>query len=176
VAQANITPWVGVDLDGTLAHYDHAYSPLVIGPPVPAMLARVKAIIASGMQVRIMTARAYYDTSSPLEAAFNRKVRKNIEDWAEKHVGVRLPVTCVKDYGMVALYDDRAKQVVENTGILVEELLTEARRIDAVDEMCDDLIETALLNGPAPARTLSTTGVDCENRINDALDRAREPQ
>ena len=31
-------------------------------------------------------------------------------------LGVTLAVTCVKDYGMVELWDDRAVQVVMNTG------------------------------------------------------------
>jgi hypothetical protein len=34
-----------------------------------------------------------------------------------------LPVTCKKDYGMIFCVDDRAKQVVPNTGVLLEELL-----------------------------------------------------
>jgi hypothetical protein len=39
-----------------------------------------------------------------------------IGDWCEEHIGVRLPITCTKDYGMVELWDDRAVQVIPNTG------------------------------------------------------------
>ena len=34
--------WIGVDLDGTLAHYDGWKGIEHVGPPIPAMLARVK--------------------------------------------------------------------------------------------------------------------------------------
>lgn len=56
--------WIGVDFDGTLAHYES------------------------------------------WEGA----------DVCEKHFGEVLPITCVKDLGMVELYDDRAVTVQKNTG------------------------------------------------------------
>jgi len=37
-----MNPWIGVDLDGTLAVYDGWRGPEHIGPPVPAMVERVK--------------------------------------------------------------------------------------------------------------------------------------
>lgn len=40
-------------------------------------------------------------------------------DWTEKHIGVRLPATNVKGFGMIAIFDDRAIGVVQNTGELV---------------------------------------------------------
>ncbi len=43
-----------------------------------------------------------------------------IDAWCERHFGRKLPVTCTKDYGMVELWDDRAVQVKENTGIRVD--------------------------------------------------------
>ena len=39
-----------------------------------------------------------------------------IQDWTEKHIGHRLPVTCEKDYGMIELWDDRAVRVIHNKG------------------------------------------------------------
>jgi len=39
--------------------------------------------------------------------------------WCEKHLGLALPVTCVKDMHMIELWDDRAVQVVTNTGMPV---------------------------------------------------------
>lgn len=50
--------WIGVDLDGTLAHYDGWKGPEHIGAPIPAMVERVKAWLAEGKEVRISTARA----------------------------------------------------------------------------------------------------------------------
>lgn len=101
--------WIGVDLDGTLAHHDTWRGLVHIGAPVPAMLARVKAWLAAGRQVRILTARV----SDPAEAAAAREV---IEAWCLEHVGQRLPVTCVKDMHMTELWDDRAVAVAKNTG------------------------------------------------------------
>ena len=49
--------WVGVDLDGTLAHYDKWKGADHIGVPVPRMLERVKLWLSEGMDIRIMTAR-----------------------------------------------------------------------------------------------------------------------
>lgn len=53
------TGWIGVDLDGTLAHYDGGVGVDHIGPPVPAMLTRVKQWLAEGRAVKIFTARVH---------------------------------------------------------------------------------------------------------------------
>jgi hypothetical protein len=39
-----------------------------------------------------------------------------IQDWTQKHLGQRLRVTCSKDIMMIELWDDRAIQVIANTG------------------------------------------------------------
>ena len=39
-----------------------------------------------------------------------------IENWCLKHLGQKLAVTNVKDYNMLELWDDRAVQVIPNTG------------------------------------------------------------
>lgn len=112
--------WVGVDLDGTLAHYDKWVSEDHIGEPIPAMVARVKAWLAEGIEVRIMTARA-----SPVTKV-GRDVERSVRligDWCEQHLGQRLAVTCAKDYAMIELWDDRCVQVVPNTGMPVAELI-----------------------------------------------------
>lgn len=99
--------WIGVDLDGTLAHYDEWRGERHIGKPVPAMVARVRNWLATGLEVRIFTARAFKASPDVIRA---------IEDWSEKHIGQRLEVTCTKDYGMLELWDDRAVSVEPNTG------------------------------------------------------------
>ena len=110
--------WIGVDLDGTLAHYAGWVDELHIGAPVPPMVARVKEWLSQGREVRIFTARV---TEGALNLDGTRRevshVRMAIEDWCELHIGVRLPVTNVKDYSMAELWDDRAVQVVPNTGL-----------------------------------------------------------
>ena len=107
--------WIGVDLDGTLAHYDGWNGATHIGEPVPAMLARVKGWLGEGLDVRIFTARVSHDgtASRATEAMFASYA---IMEWCEKHLGRVLPITNVKDYSMVQLWDDRAVQVRTNTG------------------------------------------------------------
>ena len=107
--------YVGVDLDATLAHYDGWHGPLHIGAPIPRMVRRVKALVARGVRVKVFTARA--SESDPVMRA---RIVKAIQDWTEEHVGFRLEVTNVKDYELVALFDDRAVQVVPNTGVRVD--------------------------------------------------------
>lgn len=97
--------WIGVDLDGTLAHYTGWRGPDHIGEPVPAMLERVRAWIADGVTVKIMTAQATVPEQVP-----------PIKDWLARYGLGDLEVTNAKDFGMVELWDDRAVRVVINTG------------------------------------------------------------
>ena len=39
-------------------------------------------------------------------------------NWCEDHIGQKLPVTNLKDYGLIELWDDRAVRVVKNRGII----------------------------------------------------------
>mgnify|MGYP001564134842 CR=1 FL=1 len=109
--------WIGVDLDGTLARdVDlEEYDPLVVGDPVPAMVARVQRWIAEGREVRVVTARVAPD-GTPERMEVVAGARAAIRAWCLRHVGVALPATCVKDQGMLQLWDDRAVQVERNTG------------------------------------------------------------
>lgn len=118
--------WVGVDLDGTLAYYDEWRGVEHIGEPIPAMLERVKRWIAEGQEVRIFTARV--DGGEVAIALGNENgamyrdvgnVRHYIEEWCRLHIGMVLPITNVKDFGMIVLYDDRCRQVIENTGMIM---------------------------------------------------------
>lgn len=104
-------PWIGVDLDGTIAHYDGWTVPNHIGAPIPLMVKRVKQLLAKGWVVKIFTARV----SDPNQAEIARPA---IEAWCETHLGQKLEVTCCKDYSMVMLFDDRCARVQTNTGIV----------------------------------------------------------
>jgi hypothetical protein len=115
--------WIGVDLDGTLANYDGWKGEDHIGDPVPAMAFRVRKWLADGKDVRIFTARVdggqvAVQMGNPNGALYRDvdRIRRIIQDWTEKHFGVRLPVTNKKDFGMVELWDDRAIQIEPNTG------------------------------------------------------------
>lgn len=104
--------WIGVDLDGTLAVYDGWKGINRIGKPVPAMLKRVKSWLARGIEVKIFTARAFNFDGSPIPESVAL-----IEQWCVKHVEQKLEVTNRKDFGMIELWDDRAVQVIPNTGL-----------------------------------------------------------
>lgn len=106
--------WIGVDLDGTLAHYDSWRGPDHIGEPIPAMVERVKRWIAEGKEVRIFTARVYASPEDCDRQWGAAKARLAIEDWLVKQIGVPLAVTCIKDFGMIEMWDDRAVQVETN--------------------------------------------------------------
>lgn len=110
--------WIGVDLDGTLAMYPGTYGvPHGIGKPIPKMVNRVKKWLSEGKEVRVMTARA----AGPFmningEDIGEDAALKEVRDWCEEHIGRQLPITCKKDYQMIELWDDRAVQVIPNTG------------------------------------------------------------
>lgn len=127
--------WIAVDLDGTLAEYTGWVSSIHIGPPVPLMLERVKNWLAMGKDVRIFTARIYPindvlygNAKRPEEGTWIERSRLDdawdavhaIQRWCLQHLGVVIPITNVKDFSMVTLYDDRCVQVIPNTGELVE--------------------------------------------------------
>lgn len=105
--------WIGVDLDGTLAHYDpgHWKGHTHIGEPILPMVERVKRWLAAGYTVRVFTARV--SAPDPKE---RHEARLAIRGWTLLHVGQELEATCTKDYAMIEFWDDRAVQVQINTG------------------------------------------------------------
>ena len=116
--------WIGVDLDGTLAVYGGRVGPESIGAPIKPMVDRVKRWLVEGKDVRIFTARIWNGEvgDNPNEEPWKDvgAVRGYIENWCREHIGQALPITNVKDYGMIELWDDRAVQVEMNTGIPVD--------------------------------------------------------
>ncbi len=106
-------PWIGVDLDGTLAHdlgdKREGRGLGEIGSPIKPMLNRLKKWIAEGKTVKIFTARA----SSPRQVALIKK-------WLMVHGLPDLEVTNVKDLKMIELWDDRCVQVMTNLGEPIE--------------------------------------------------------
>ena len=102
--------WIGVDLDGTLAHYNNFEGELMIGAPIEKMVQRVKEWLKQGIEVRILTARVSHPDSD------HEAVTQAIHHWCILHIGKQLRVTCKKDYKMIELWDDRAVQVIPNTG------------------------------------------------------------
>ena len=104
-----------VDFDGTLADDSKAKYP-AIGPPVPAMLARVKAWLAAGRKVKIFTARLDQPT---VEA--ERRHAELVQNWCHAYGvvdsnGNAPPVTNRKGADCGEIWDDRAISVRRNTG------------------------------------------------------------
>jgi hypothetical protein len=110
--------WIGVDLDGTLALHSGWVNELHIGPPIMMMALRVRGWLAEGKTVKIFTARVSNNRGKA--ASSIAVIRNTIQDWTEIHLGARLEVVCEKDYAMVELWDDRAVQVIPNTGRRVD--------------------------------------------------------
>lgn len=108
--RAEAEPWIGVDLDGTLAHYDKFEGLDKIGAPIPKMVRLIKMHLRRGDVVKIFTARVADDPEGI--------ARRAIENWCLKVFGQKLPITNIKDQGMTKLYDDRAVGVEPNTGEL----------------------------------------------------------
>ncbi|MFH1984760.1 MAG: hypothetical protein ABIL58_23210 [Pseudomonadota bacterium] len=109
VAESAWAPWVGFDLDGTLAQTAGAGE---IGPPVESMLARLRQHLADGDTVKIFTARAAEPEQIPRVLA-----------WLKGLGHGDLEITNEKDPGMVKLYDDLAVPVVRDMGIMEDAAL-----------------------------------------------------
>ena len=98
--------WIGVDLDGTLAHYESGQFPR-IGEPIRLMEDRVRLWLAEGKTIKIFTARACEPDQIP-------RVKAWLRHWGFPD----LEVTNAKDYNMVEFWDDRAVAVISNTGVV----------------------------------------------------------
>ena len=97
------------------------------------MVLLVQRWLREGREVRIFTTRVFPITEVfqpgmpephvPAEAGERYfqalAAARAIQTWCRKHLGQALPITCVRDYSMIELYDDRAVQVRPNTGELV---------------------------------------------------------
>ena len=100
---------IDVDLDGTLAEY-HGWNNGEIGEPIPKMALRIRRWQKKGVPIHILTARAASNNKDRLEQI------KKISDWCFKYFGERFPITAEKDRMTMEIWDDRAVQVIKNTG------------------------------------------------------------
>lgn len=132
VAVKDFRGWIGVDFDGTLV-MDNPDGFPSIGAPIPKMVNRVKGWLESGREVRIFTARVGPCTDEDVAAVGLTNAggdtamwwivyqRRLLEEWCEIYLGQKLTITATKDFNMVELWDDRAVQVVSNTGMTLAE-------------------------------------------------------
>lgn len=113
-----------VDLDGTIATFEDWKGFDHIGEPVPAMADKVKAWLAAGDEVVIFTARAC-NFNVHGDAKFDLAVIvTTIQNWTEKHFGIRMKVTSEKG-PWDSCYDDAVNYVVRNTGKTLQEHMLE---------------------------------------------------
>jgi hypothetical protein len=112
----NQKPWIGFDLDGTLAVYTYWQGPTHIGEPIPTMIKKVRHLLDSGQRVKIFTARV----CSTQPEGDREVAEQTIKNWCKKYIGQELEVTSEKDWFMIEFYDDRCIQVEYNTGNIVQ--------------------------------------------------------
>lgn len=113
--------WHGFDLDGVLAEYNGWVGPEHIGKPIASMVARIKDLLALGERVKVLTARASFEIYPEQAEIF----ADAWATWSTEVFGVVLETTCIKDQGMIILYDDRARQVPKNSGKTLNEMIEE---------------------------------------------------
>ena len=105
-------PNILVDLDRTLAFHGNDFDVDHVGEPIQPMIDRIKNLIKHGFEVRIFTARWCDVPNRP-------RMKQIIDAWTTKQFGQALKITNEKDYGTIAIYDDRAIQVQPNTGAIL---------------------------------------------------------
>lgn len=106
---------IAVDFDGTLAEYHGFKGVGVYGPPVPAMMERVRKWIADGHTVVIFTSRVS-------NHGFDRKANDefdNIRKWLFDNGLPPLVITANKWHTFDEIWDDRAVRVERNTGVVL---------------------------------------------------------
>ena len=113
-------PWVGFDLDGTLASFHGWKGHTHIGPPIPNIVRELQNWLSRGHMVKIFTARV---AAANAELYSLKEAKQAIERWCLDHIGTVLPVTAEKDFDLKIFYDDRAVALVENTGMGLTDLL-----------------------------------------------------
>ena len=98
--------YIGVDFDGTLARRTYGDD---VGKPILKMISRIKDHLRAGEKVKVFTARTGSDNE------------KKIKKFCKDHLGCELEITNQKDPFMKFFYDDKARQVIPDTGELVKE-------------------------------------------------------
>ena len=125
---------IAVDLDGTLAHYEHFEGPAKIGAPIPEMVEKVKQALDQGDEVTIFTARVNANSGNYKDALDATIAYVAIADWCTSVFGHILPITHEKSREFTDFWDDRAEGVVKNTGVFKTELM-EALGADRAGEL-----------------------------------------
>lgn len=124
--------WLAVDLDGTLAHYDGWKGIGNIGDPIKGIAEAIKARREAGWGIAIFTARV--SEQHEQEAA-----EESIWAWLDHH-GIEVDgITCIKHKHFIEFWDDRAIQVIKNTGEFVTRVPVETDTIAGMPKIIDEL-------------------------------------
>lgn len=109
--------WIGCDFDGVLCeHIKGDYDPSETGKPVPAMIDRIKKMLADGITVKIFTARMYHGGDPEAYAVVMAVTVPTLQKWCKEHIGQVLELTCEKSPNMREFWDDRAVAVEKDKG------------------------------------------------------------
>jgi len=101
-----------VDLDGTLAYYERWENEGNIGEPIENIKNKVLQWINNGIIIKIFTARAYCEEN-----------KKYIRKWLLLNgLPINLEITNIKGIDCDLIFDDRAREVIINTGIIVSRI------------------------------------------------------
>lgn len=103
---------IAVDLDGTLAHYDGWKGVTHIGRPIESVVAAMKEAKEDGADIWIFTARVSSEEDGHHAAHY-------ILDWLKMIDFVADGITAIKHKFFTEFWDDRAIQVIRNTGEFV---------------------------------------------------------
>lgn len=117
------TPWIGFDLDGTLAEYHGWRGIMHIGKPIQRIVDLAKRLHSDGKEIRIVTARVA-PGEDPVMTILARAI---IASWCRENLGFVPPITHEKDALMETLYDDRVHAVEQNTGRVLNTELAKAK-------------------------------------------------
>lgn len=112
-----------VDFDGTISFFEGWKGAEVLGEPVPEMVAKVKAWRKAGEEVFIFTARVNPGDDTYEEGLSATLSYIRIAQWCKQHLGEILPITHEKSKRWTYIHDDRADQILKNTGVSVTELM-----------------------------------------------------
>jgi hypothetical protein len=126
--------WWGFDIDKT-TFVDEGGGTRggMIGAPIMPMIRRIKHFLRTGRKVNIVTARVHW--SEPDHVAQMNTVRQALNAVFGKNLANRIDIRSDKDRHMIDLYDDRAKQVIPNKGILVQNELR--RTVEALYKIAE---------------------------------------
>lgn len=105
------------DFDGTLSTHLRGGGVNGVGEPIPEMVGRVRALLAKGEEVRIITARFLHaHPDEGYRAHWNAMQVAMIHKFLAEQQLPPLQVQSHKCFSMLMLYDDRCVQVETNTG------------------------------------------------------------